>query len=345
MNNPRIAVVVGNGFSIGYGVFANLHSRWNTQEPLGWDIKCPGHEDDLLINNMPNLKLLKESFSAENDFDVLKKLQDEDLCNFLGVDVRQCLIEARHFLTIAFSNYAVEQLGRFSDDWSWYRWLKLHRDDLVGVFSLNYDLLMERCLDGLGLLYDSFQINGHGQGLPLVKPHGSVDFEITGISCPVNYPLNGRVDLNNTPIRRLASDELLYPRTQPLCIVPNEANKYKGFQWVEKANGRFREELKTATHCLFIGISYFDCDRVEIDEIVDGLPLEAQIVIANPYPPEQFLEKVSGRPVLLWKDFSGPVDSNGRLLALKDVKTGNVLSKCFCKSGLSYQYCCGKFVL
>lgn len=344
MSKPRISLVIGNGFSIGFGYFTNLIQEWNTQAPLSWEIKCPD-SDDLLIDCMPNLKLIKSSFSDSNDFDIFLKLQDESICQSLGIDIKQCLIEARHFLTIAFSNYTTEQIDAFSHEWPWYKWLCLHQENLACAFSLNYDLLLEKCLDDLSCLYDSLQINGHGNGFPLVKPHGSVDFEITGISCPVTYPLNGRIDMNNTPIHRLTTDNLLYPRTQPLCIVPNEANKYKNFQWVEKANNSFKHELSTSTHCIFIGISYFECDRPEIDEIVDNLPDEAQIIIANTKPPAEFIKKIEGRPVMIWDNSNGPINSSGDLISLKNVNTGNLLHKCLCRSGLSYKFCCGAKLL
>lgn len=340
MNRPKISIAVGNGLSIGFGHFTNLIREWNTQAPLSWDIKCP-NRDYLLIDCMPNLKLIRNSFPDSNDFDVFLKLQDESACESLGINTKQCLIEARHFLTIAFSNYTAKQVDNFSHEWPWYQWLHLHRNNITNAFSLNYDLLLEKCLDDLGCLYDSLQINGHGYGIPLAKPHGSVDFEITGISCPATYPLSGRVDMNDTPIHRLGKDNLLYPRTQPLCIVPNEANKYKNFQWVEKANNRFKDELSTSTHCIFIGISYFECDRPEIDEIIDNLPAETQIIVANPEPPIDFMRKIENRPTMVWRNPNGPINSSGKLISLKDPNTGNLLRKCFCRSGLSYQFCCG----
>ncbi|WP_019408186.1 hypothetical protein [Pseudomonas psychrophila] len=339
MSKPRIALVVGNGLSISFGYFSKLIHQWNTQQPLSWNIKCPQRED-LLLDNLPNFKRLSDAFPDLPDFDIFLKLQDEQICKSLDINIKNCQIEARHYLTIAFSNFTVEQMNTFTKDWVWFRWLKLHRENITCAFSLNYDLLLERCLDEINLLYSSLQLNGNNYGIPFVKPHGSVDFEITGISAPVSYPLNGRLDMNDTPIYRLKLNELLYPRTQPLCIIPNEKNKYQNFQWVRKANNAFNQELKSCTHCIFIGISYFECDRPEIDAIVDSLPRETEIVIANPAPPSEFLNKLMDRPVLLWKSANGPVDDNGNLAALKDLTTGNTLRKCFCKSGKSYQYCC-----
>jgi hypothetical protein len=254
-------------------------------------------------------------------------------------------LEARHFLTIAFSHYSNEQITKLSEckDWPWYRWLKLHKNEISCAFSLNYDLLLESIFDDLGKQYYSLQVNSHWHGIPLVKPHGSVDFEIhpNSISYSPTYPLTNFVDLNNTPIIRLGPRELIYPRYQPLCIIPNEANKYAKYQWVAPANQWFNEEVSKCTHCIFIGISYFECDRPELDSILNEIPDDAQIIIANPNPPPEFMAKVKDRPVMIWDSYDGPVDSDGNVFSLKDIKTGNSLRDCFCKSGLSYQYCCG----
>lgn len=339
MSKPKIAIVVGNGLSISFGYFSKLIHQWDSQQPISWNIKCP-ERDDLLLDNLPNFKRFIEAFPDISDFDVFLQLQNNTICKSLNINQKDCQIEARHYMTIAFSNYTTEQINKFSKDWAWFRWLKLHRENLNCAFSLNYDLLLEKCFDDMNLLYNSFQINGNNYGIPFVKPHGSVDFEVSGIVAPVSYPLNGTIDLNNTPIRRLNPNELLYPRTQPLCIIPNEENKYLNFQWVRNAKDAFNKELHSCTHCIFIGISYFECDRPEIDDVVNSLPRTTEIIIANPKPPPEFLNKLADRPVLLWTSSDGPVDEKGNLLALKNLATGNVLRKCFCKSGKSYQYCC-----
>lgn len=339
MTKPKIAIVVGNGLSISFGYFSKLINHWDTQRPLSWNIKCP-QRNDFLLDNLPNFKYLTQVFTELPDFDIFLKLQDKTTCKSLGININDCQIEARHYLTIAFSNFTIEQMNSFSKDWHWYKWLLLHRENITCALSLNYDLLLERCFDEINLLYNSYQINGHNYGIPFVKPHGSVDFEITGIVAPVSYPLQGCIDMNDTPIHRLKTNALLYPRTQPLCITPNENNKYRYFQWVRKANHAFNQELKSCTHCIFIGISYFECDRPEIDAIVDGLPTGTEIIVANPKPPQDFLNKLTGRPVLLWESNDGPVNPNGSLIPLKNLLTGSLLSKCFCKSGKSYQYCC-----
>ena len=348
MSKPRIALIVGNGLSMSFGHYSGLAGEWNSQEPLSWPIQCPSQQHDFL-KSLHRLKSLHEKYIGTPDFDVFAKALDGSLCKSHGLDQFKTLLEARHFLTIAFSHYSIEQIDKLdvSKDWSWYRWIKFHRDNIACAFSLNYDILLESIFDDLRLQYYSLEVNHHGFGVPLVKPHGSVDFEIhpNSISYNPTYPLTNFVDLNNTPIIRLESDKLIYPRYQSLCIVPNESNKYSKYQWVEPANQWFSEEVAKCTHCIFIGISYFECDRPELDAILSSIPVEAEIVVANPKPPHEFMEKLEKRPVMVWDSFDGPVDSAGNLLQLKDAKTGSALRKCICRSGLSYRYCCGAKLL
>lgn len=344
MNKPRISIVVGNGLSMSFGHFSGLAHIWNSQEPLSWPIKCPSQIHNFL-DSLHRLKALHDKYIDDPDFDVFAKTLDRAICRQLGLDPFITPLEARHFLTIAFSHYSNEQIKKLNicKEWSWYRWFKLHKDNITSAFSLNYDLLLESTFDDIALQYYSLQVNHHGYGIPLVKPHGSVDFEIhpSSISYSPEYPLTNFVDLNNTPIIRLDSSQLIYPRSQPLCIIPNESNKYSNYQWVAPANQWFNEEVSKCTHCIFIGISYFECDRAELDSILNEVPDDAQIIIANPSPPPEFMEKVKGRPVMVWNSYDGPIDSKGNVFGLKDIKTGNLLRNCFCRSGLSYQYCCG----
>lgn len=350
MSKPNISLIVGNGLSISYGHYSGLASKWDTQEPISWDISCPviGNGNGFL-NSLPSLKKLTEKYRKITSFDIFSKALDKEVCRDLGVCNRKATLEARHFLTIAFSKYALEQkmVLEGNRSWPWYNWIRNHKNEIRSVFSLNYDLLLESVFDDLRKQYFSLQVNHHGYGIPFVKPHGSVDFELAPntISCPVSYPLAGFIDLNNTPIIRLKKENLIYPRLQPLCIIPNEANRYLNYQWVAPANEWFNKELSSCTHCVFIGVSYFPCDRPEIDNIIDSLPSSAQIIVANPCPPKNFMEKVKGRPVLLWNSHNGPIDEHGDLLPLKNERFGRNLVRCFCNSGLSYRYCCGNKVL
>ena len=338
MDQPKIALVVGNGLSMSFGHFSGLTKNWNSQSPLSWDIECPQKKGQF-IDQLPTLKKLRNSFSHLDDFNIFKQLQDIEACSKINIDTNYGLMEARHYLTIAFSKLATLQIEHFDKDWGWFRWMSKHKENISCAFSLNYDLLLEQCFDQLKILHTSYELNGHNYGIPLAKPHGSVDFEIMGISINVSYPLKNFIDMNNTPINKLKKTELFTPRIQPLCIAPNEANKYIDYQWVETARRNFLSEVKKCTHCIFIGISYFECDRPEIDEIIRAIPKESEVIVANPDPNADFIDKLGDRPTIFWKSFNSPLNAKNEPTMLKNINSGKLLKKCFCGSGISYQYC------
>jgi len=339
MAKPRIALVVGNGLSMSFGKHSGLSEKWNSQSPLGWEIDCPQNGGPFL-NQLPLLSKLQQAFPNTADFEIFKKLQDTELCEKLGINPGKCLIEARHYLTIAFSKLANLQLENFDKDWGWFKWLEIHKDNLSCVFSLNYDLLIEHCLDISKVHHTYYESNGPHHGIPVAKPHGSVNFEMRGVFAPTVYPIRSWCTTNNMPMFKIQNDELLKPRLEPLCVAPNEASKYLDHQWVTPIKNSFISNLRQCTHCIFIGISYFECDRAELDEIINAIPKESQIVVANPAPPADFIKALGSRPTIYWKSYNSPLrDETNQPMLLKDARTGELLRRCFCNSGISYQYC------
>lgn len=316
----KISLVVGNGLSMSFGAQSGINTKFNSQRPLGWSVKCPS-TGELLIDSFPSLKTLWEKNKTRLDFDIFELALNESYCNSIDLDSERTILEARHFLTIAFSEYSLLQSNNLNSDWKWFEWINLHKARINGAFSLNYDLLLESVFDKLAMTYYSLQVNHNGKGIPLVKPHGSVDFEIAdGIFNigKMQYPItNFFIDRNDVPIKRLHSNNLLYPRVQAHCIIPNQANEYKDYQWVKPANTWFESVTTESKYCLFIGISYFPCDRDEINRIVDSLPQDCEIIIANPSPSDDFVEKIKGRRCTFWYSPDGPVDENGNLYSLE----------------------------
>lgn len=339
MAKPRIALVIGNGLSMSYGKFSGLSENWHSQYPLHWNVECPQNGGPLL-DQLPTLKKLKATFHHLDDFEVFKKLQNFEDCEKACIDTHKGLIEARHYLTIAFSKLASLQIQDFNKDWGWFKWLSIHKENLSCAFSLNYDLLLEHCFDELRILYTYHETLGNHYGIPLCKPHGSVNFEMKGIEVPTFYPIKNWCDLNDMPIYKIQNDDLLKVRIEPLCIAPNESNKYLEHQWVTSVKSSFLAQLNQCTHCMFIGISYFECDRPELDEIVNALPENSEIIIVNPDPSAEFIASIGNRPTIFWKSYNSPLrEDNGQPMMLKNSNSGELLKKCFCGSGISYQYC------
>ncbi|WP_218689960.1 hypothetical protein [Psychrobacter sp. BF1] len=314
----KISLIVGNGLSMSFGSQSGINFKFNSQQPLNWNVICPS-TGGLLMDNLPSLKKLWGKNFNKPHFDVFGFALDKFYCNLIGIDSCKTTLEARHFLTIAFSEYSLLQSSKLNSDWAWFQWFELHQSEIKGSLSFNYDLLLESVFDKIGIAYHSSQVNHIINGIPLVKPHGSVDFEMADgmIDMHIEYPLNNFIDLNNAPIKRLQHDSLLYPRKQAHCIIPNEANKYKNYQWVSKSSIKFNRILKESDYCIFIGISYLPSDQVEIDRIINTLSEDCEIIIANPYPPKKLLAKIRNKRYTIWSSLDGPIDESGNLYNLK----------------------------
>jgi len=61
-----------------------------------------------------------------------------------------------------------------------------------------------------------------------------------------------------------------------------------------------------------------DCDRGEINEVLSSLPLSCKVIVANPYPSVDFIEKLKSMNLEYecWTSPHGPVDENHQLILL-----------------------------
>lgn len=55
----KISLVVGNGLSMSFGSQSGISSKFNSQQPLAWNVKCPS-TGGLLIDSFPSLKIMGE---------------------------------------------------------------------------------------------------------------------------------------------------------------------------------------------------------------------------------------------------------------------------------------------
>ncbi|MGL6517333.1 hypothetical protein ACSZNZ_11535 [Aeromonas caviae] len=338
----KIAVVVGNGLSKSFGLFTGLDEMYNTSEPLNWDVKSPSTKN-LLLEDFPLLWKLYVRNYEKTSFKIFELCLSEKECHSINLDCFKVKIEARHYLTISFSHYSNLIIEHFSEEWPWFKWLKMHGGDISAAYSLNYDTLLETMFDNIGIEYHSSQLNCDKKGIPLLKPHGSVDFDskITYILTPQKptYPLQNWVDLNDTGIIRVDRAELLNQRKQAHCILPNEANEYSKFCWVEDSHKYFHNATRAIDYCLFIGISYMECDRADIRRILEKIPMQCVIIIANiSPPPPEFISDIKGRPYIVWNNIKGPVDENDELLSLEKISRDLEPARCLCGSSILDKY-------
>lgn len=306
----RAGLIVGNGLSIDLINFLG-HSleTWDPQRPLEWNLSTPGNKTIPLLESLPRFsKAIGEIRQKEknlSDFDIFERtLRRFVRCQPPNYEMDVLEAEARHFLAIAYSHFQLKVDSFDIEGWPWLTWIKNSKAEFVGVVSFNYDLVIERALERAGLISRRFGIRLEISGVPILKPHGSIDFEVEGIVMPVGYPLQNVALKNFFPLRRLDKAELLQPRTEVDLVLPSEYSPQSSERWVAPGYQWFQEVGPSLTQCIFMGLSYWHCDRPEINFLLDALHPDTKIIIANPYPDPEFCEKVwkRFRNIEHWKD-------------------------------------------
>ena len=113
----KISLVVGNGLSISFGNQSGISHKFDSQQPLNWNVICPT-TGSLLIDNLPSLKRLWQKNISKPHFEIFGFALDKFYCNLIGLDSFKTTLEARHFLTIAFSEYSLLQSSKLNIDWT-----------------------------------------------------------------------------------------------------------------------------------------------------------------------------------------------------------------------------------
>jgi hypothetical protein len=314
----RIMMIVGNGLSIGLRNWVTPQlEKWNPQLPLQWDLCTPGKPQVNLIQSLPQfyevISSLRQKEPNLSNFDIFKRSLQLTNCGS-SQSFNQAMLEAemRHFLAIAYSHFQL-QVDRIDlNSWPWFKWISTYGKFVQGVVSLNYDLVLESCMLQAGVSVRRLGIGSEMTGVPILKPHGSIDFDIQGITCPVDYPMKNIILRNDCPLRCLKRVELLEPRTEADIVLPNEYSSQLDYQWIKPGYDWFRLIGHQITHCIIIGISYWNCDRAEIDYILSSLSPRTKVIVANPSPPPYQMSKLRKRfhRVKIWRN--GPEElANG----------------------------------
>ncbi|SDF75936.1 hypothetical protein [Sporolituus thermophilus] len=308
----RIGLIVGNGMALSLRQFLSPRlDEWDPRCPLSWQLATPGKPWFPLLQSLPRfaaaIRLVHNQSRADEDFKVFAAILHH-LDEYMPLTSEQFVLKAemRHFLAIAYSHFqlAVNQFP--FQGWPWLEWIGAVKDDLVGAVSFNYDLILEKTLAQVGASFRRFGLVEEKEGVPIVKPHGSIDFEVSGDVQPVEYPITKLITYTNKPRRRLRDEELLRPRAEVDIVLPQEQSPFLDYQWVAPGYHWFSSIGPLLTKCLLIGLSYSSADRPEIDYLLECLSPETEVIIANPHPPAALLTAARrrGRFVTVWS--TGP---------------------------------------
>jgi hypothetical protein len=329
-NTIRIAVVVGNGFTLDFVESAGFRVLRGTPQltgpievadaikwvnrPLDWPLQLPRQLHRAFREALPAFHAavdrLREIRPEASHFNLLRvaagPLSERDS----SID-----IETRHFLSYAYRAYTRLLETRRIDDWPWARWFQTHAASVVTTVSFNYDCLLERVLAFAGRTYTRHN-GARAQDILVFKPHGSCDFDTHALSRQSReFPVRVFAHLSNvipargvSPIRIIPHSEWDLPPFEPLTVLPYERNPYLGMYWVWPGFVLFERHASSLTHCIFAGLSCDPADRPEIDRLLHATPQSCKIVVANRFPDAEhcraFRDFVArtGRQVEVWPD-------------------------------------------
>ena len=314
----RIALVIGNGFTL--SLTRLLEMDWCPSSPLAWPARSVQsvQSDVPLLADFPDLAQFMATRSAgETDFAVFERMvgkgQPASDLPLPRSDTEAAILDAGHYLTLAFSQFQLQLDELDLAGWHWLEWFQRNQTRLVAVLSWNYDLLFELAWAGLGRPYFYPSIPGVCEGgdirygltaIPVCKPHGSCNFEPAmsiGIPNgdkvrPLSYPRQVHLTAANCLMRVLPRRELLVPRTVPDIILPGELNRFgRHLQWVDHAMSVFTRQLQFADHLVVAGFSMGAPDR---DEFVRALGTRTdfkRISVVDPNPSGELVDLLRDR--------------------------------------------------
>jgi len=293
-------LVVGNGLSI--GAFKYFGLRLDPSHPFSFGVPDPLNPSKKLMDTLTSMRDMINQHPDLTDFEIIQDfIANYDKNN---EEHAQTHHELRQYLSLAYSFVNALLLTRWKEDWRWAQWLRKHYKRIAGIVSINYDLVLETALQqsSLGYYRIGSKEENNSIGIPIFKPHGSCDFDISSrfISIPPqnrlrnptrlnDYVINGRGRIEIVP-----KGKLLEPRTESDVVLPFESSPQTQLTWVRQGYEAVSKTAKTVDALIIVGISYQPCDRVEIDSILDKISRHAVIRLVDPKPNVKFEAKLMG---------------------------------------------------
>ncbi len=296
----KLLLVVGNGLSI--DAFQYFDLRLDPSHPFSFGVPDPLGPSKKLMDTLTSVRDMIDSHPNVTDFEIIQDFIANYEKNNKGHIWTHS--ELRQYLSLAYSFANDLLLTRWKEGWRWAQWLRKHYKRIAVVVSFNYDLVLETALQQSSLGY--YRIGSTEEdnpiGIPIFKPHGSCDFDISSrfISISPQARLRNLTHLNDYVINGrgrieiVSKGKLLEPRTESDVVLPFEFSPQTQLTWVRQGYEAVSETAKTVDALIIVGISYQPCDRREIDSILNEIPPHTAIRLVAPKPNVEFEAKLMG---------------------------------------------------
>lgn len=315
LSDHMIGLIVGNGLVFDYIQWLKIPlADWNPSNPTTWT-SPPFLQDgrkllDVLHRFSNFASAERQKLPDVTDFEIFDRI----LRRSKPVDPTTCWgspghneryqqwfehealeVEARHFLVCALVHSHLKLIKNVTmSEWRWFRWLKEIKDRLSCITSFNYDILLETALISNNISsYRPALAQGESGHVPISKPHGSIDFMSAMPQFPPTYPITNIDSRNNYPVIKVSVD--MRSRGNAEIVLPAAASDIAHFQWVVAGNQSWMRLAPAIEHLVLMGLSYWPCDRIELDTLINAVPSTAIVHMCNPNPSADWIKVLSAR--------------------------------------------------
>ncbi|MBI4209381.1 MAG: SIR2 family protein [Deltaproteobacteria bacterium] len=180
--------------------------------------------------------------------------------------------------------------------WPWVNFLKhVSKETQVTIVTYNYDIWLEEALEHTGIPFyrTSLKEDNNKNHMPIIKPHGSIDLRQDVRISKREFPLGKQLIIANASNKTLEIPKHdLHEVFPQVDLIPPSASAMDVYQspmmftWWCNEHDKVIKACSSATHVIFLGLSYNYWDRSELNSVISALSSTAKIHLVNPSPPK-----------------------------------------------------------
>ncbi len=249
---------------------------------------------DWFVDRLPDVRQLLQSrdWMLHDNFEAIRAYYAD-----YAEDVRiKC--QLRRFLALAYTELQLLLERKSYREWRWTRWLSSNSRQIRGAVSLNYDLVLEGALSDAQIQHHRVAASNEYGGIPVIKPHGSIDFDVEFAVGKTERRVFLRVqnieqiwttftEMNDDDgkVCALARADWRIPRVEADIVPPGIVTEQTQLRWVREGYEAFRRLVATVDSLVIVGFSFGPSDRDEFRAMmrcVRGRALPVHIIDPEP---------------------------------------------------------------
>ncbi len=246
-------------------------------------------------SNEESLQLITDIITCANVFNLSAEKRPGEKVPSVHISAYSELSTYLRFLFIYYNDLITDDdLVNISGDIELLDYIisKVNKGSKVYVITYNYDILLERLLDLLGISFDVYGFTDTGANIIIYKPHGSISFSFR-IKVQESSPYSIRAAVEESIAQEADNFEIKYDLMEDYPIVnaiipPAGDSTRLNLGWIERIRQGIDEITKDSTskdEIILFGLSYWHVDRNEIDNILISIDSQMEVKYVNPVPP------------------------------------------------------------